>query len=248
MLPLHSSHLDAMVKRIRDFGFINFYGEQRVGDAGCRSHVGVRSFDVGRAMLQCDFFEAINLIMIGRSNQVYNPGPEEINARKVWKASGGDARQTLKVFPMSKNTMVRERDLMKGLVRYDNPLAAIRCIPHNGRMFWIHAYQVRQKLPDWLTYSSSIFHYIFTLKSYVWNRIATERIRRWGVRPVVGDLYIKNKISGWKKDTDNVDIQVVEDPSSVDFFEVVLPVSVRLCYIIFFLSIIFTLEKTASWV
>ncbi len=242
MLPLHSSHLDAMVKRIRDFGFINFFGEQRVGDAGLRRHVGVRSFDVGRAMLQCNFFEAINLIMTGRSNQVYNPGPEEINAREVWKASRC-ARQTLKVFPLNKNTMVRERDLMKGLVRYDDPLAAIRCIPHNGRMFWVHAYQVRQKLPDWLTCSISIFHYIFMLKSHVWNRIATERIKRWGVRPVVGDLYINNKISGWKKDTDNADVQVVEDPSSVDFSCIVLPVSVRVCYIVFYLSIIFTWKK-----
>jgi len=142
-VPLHSSHLDAMVKRINDFGFINFYGEQRVGDAGLRSHVGVRSFDVGRAMLQCNFSEAINLIMTGRSNNVYNPGLEESNAREVWKASGGDARKTLKAFPTNRNTMVRERDLMKGLLRYDDPLAAIRCIPHNVRMFWIHAYQVR---------------------------------------------------------------------------------------------------------
>lgn len=143
MVPLHSSHLNAMVKRIIEFGFINFYGEQRVGDAGLSNHVGVRSFDVGRAMLRGNFSEAIDLIMTGRSNQVYNPGPEEINVRQVWKASGGDARQTLKSFPTNRNTMIRERDLLKGLVRYDDPLKAIRCIPHNVRVFWIHAYQVR---------------------------------------------------------------------------------------------------------
>ncbi|KAL7446094.1 hypothetical protein ACHAXH_008706 [Discostella pseudostelligera] len=199
-VTLRSSHLDAMVKRIYDFGFINFYGEQRVGDAGLRRHVGVRSFDVGRAMLQCDFSEAINLIMIGRSNNVYNPGLDEINAREVWKASGGDARKTLKAFPTNRNTMVRERDLMKGLLRYDDPLAAIRCIPHNVRMFWIHAYQ-----------------------SHVWNRIATERIKRWGLRPVVGDLYIKNKTGSSNKDKVNTDVQVVHDPTGVDIFEIVLP-------------------------
>lgn len=140
--PLYASHLDAMVKRITDFGFVNFYGEQRVGDAGSRNQVGVRSFDIGRAMLQCNFCEAVNLIMTGRSERVYNPGFAEINARQVWKASDGDARLTLKAFPTNKDTMVRERNLLKGLIRYDDPLAAIRCIPHNVRMYWIHAYQV----------------------------------------------------------------------------------------------------------
>ncbi len=141
-IPLHSSHLDAMVKRINDFGFINFYGEQRVGDAGERSHVGVRSFDVGRAMLQRNFSKAVDLIMTGRTSQVYNPGAEEVNAREVWKMSGGDARETLKAFPKNRNTMVRERDLVKGLLRYNDPLEAIRCIPHSVRMFWIHGFQV----------------------------------------------------------------------------------------------------------
>jgi tRNA(Glu) U13 pseudouridine synthase TruD len=152
-VPLRSSHLDAMVKRITQFGFINFFGEQRVGDAGSRSHVGVRSYDFGREMLKFDFSEAINLIMTGRSNRVYSPGPEEINARQVWKSSGGNARQTLKSFPTNRNTMVRERDLMKGLLRYGDPLAALRCIPHNVRMFWIHAYQVRHQSIGHLTQS-----------------------------------------------------------------------------------------------
>lgn len=145
-VPVHSSHLDAMVKRINDFGFINFYGEQRVGDAGSTSHVGARSFDVGRAMLQQDFAMAVDLIMTGRTSQVYNPGLDEIKAREVWKSSGGDARQTLKVFPSNRNIMIRERDLMKGLLRYNDPLEALRCIPYNVRMFYVHGYQVRYTL------------------------------------------------------------------------------------------------------
>jgi tRNA(Glu) U13 pseudouridine synthase TruD len=141
-VPVHSSHLDEMVKRIHDFGFINFYGEQRVGDAGSASQVGVRSFDIGRAMLQQDFAKAVDLIMIGRTSQMYNPGIDEIKAREVWKSSGGDARRTLKAFPSNRNIMIRERDLMKGLLRYNDPLEALRCIPHNVRMFYIHGYQV----------------------------------------------------------------------------------------------------------
>lgn len=138
----HASHLDAMVKRVRNKGFINFYGEQRVGDAGDETYVGVRSFDVGKAMLKEDFSQAIDLIMAGRSNQVYTPCPEEIEAREIWTKTK-DARQTLARFPKNASTMARERDLMRGMLRYDNALEAIRCVHHNVRMFWIHAYQVR---------------------------------------------------------------------------------------------------------
>lgn len=140
-IPVKSSHIDAMVKRIRDNGFINYYGEQRVGDAGSESHVGVRSFDVGKAMLKEDFSTAVDLIMTGRSSNVYTPTAEEVEAREVWRRTK-DARQTLAKFPKNTSAMTRERDLMKGMLRYDNALEAIRCVHHNVRMFWIHAYQV----------------------------------------------------------------------------------------------------------
>lgn len=159
-VPVDAPHIDAMVKRIRDLGFINFYGEQRVGDAGDTSYVGVRSFDVGRAMLKGDFPLAVDLIMTGRSHQVYSPEPEEKHAREVWKSSGGDARATLKAFPKNECAMVRERDIMKGLLRYANHLEAIRCVPHNARMFWLHGYQVRFDEDESNAYYSC-FPYLF---------------------------------------------------------------------------------------
>lgn len=142
MIAVYSSHLDAMTSRLSKYGFINFYGEQRVGNPGYEDHVGVRAFDVGKAMLKEDFFTAIDLIMAGRSSQVYNPSPEELETREVWKKTK-DARQTLAKFPKSMSTMTRERDIMKGMLRYGNALEAIRCVHHNMRMFWVHAYQVR---------------------------------------------------------------------------------------------------------
>ena len=190
-IPVRKSHIDAMVSRVSDYGFINYYGEQRVGDAGHKTYVGTRSFDVGRALLQSNFSLAVDLIMEGRSSHVYNPTQEEVNARKTWKKTR-DARATLKEFPKSRSFMVRERDLMRGLLRYGDALEAIRTIPHNTKTFWIHAYQ-----------------------SLVWNKVATERVRRLGIRVVKGDLYIKNNGSG--------DVQVVTDPSSIDISEVVLP-------------------------
>ena len=190
-IPVRKSHIDAMVSRVAKHGFINFYGEQRVGDAGHKTYVGTRSFDVGRALLQSNFSLAVDLIMEGRSSHVYNPTQEEINARKTWKKTR-DARATLKEFPKSRSFMVRERDLMRGLLRYGDALEAIRTIPHNTKTFWVHAYQ-----------------------SLVWNKVATERVKRLGIRVVKGDLYIKHNGSG--------DVQVVNDPSGIDITEVVLP-------------------------
>jgi tRNA pseudouridine13 synthase len=218
-IPVQSSHVDAMVNRIRDYGFINFYGEQRVGDAGHQNHVGVRSFDVGRAMLGEDFATAIDLIMDGRSDEVYNPSSEEVEAREVWRKTK-DARLTLAKFPKNTSTMTRERDLIRGLVRYDNALEAIRCVHHNVRMFWIHAYQVRS-----IRYNSSFAKVSLTqnglyyAQSFVWNRVATQRVKIYGLTPIIGDLYESNN------DTckDEMEVKVVSDPSSVDISQIILP-------------------------
>ena len=63
--------------------------------------------------------------------------------------------------------MERERAVLGGLRRYgtDEPLLALRCVPHGMRMLWVNAYQ-----------------------SHVWNRMATERLERYGPVPVAGDL------------------------------------------------------------
>ena len=202
-VPVHSSHLNAMVKRISNCGFINFYGEQRLGEPGSSDYVGVRSFEIGRAFLQHNFAKAIDLIMTGRSHNVYNPGTEEMKARSIWKTSGRDARATLKVLPKCRSIMIRERDIMKGLVRYSDALEAIRCVPHSIRMFWIHSYQ-----------------------SFVWNRMATERVKRWGLVPVVGDLYLVNEADSSDDDEEKngaAAVQLVDDPSKVDISQIVLP-------------------------
>ncbi|KAK1740799.1 pseudouridine synthase, TruD family [Skeletonema marinoi] len=189
-VPIRSSHLDAMVDRVAKHGFINYYGEQRVGDAGQTEFVGVRSFDVGRAILKQNFSLAVDLIMEGRSSNVYNPTQEEMNTRQTWKTTN-DARATLKEFPKSRNVMVRERDLMRGLLRYGDSLEAVKTVPHNTRTFWVHAYQ-----------------------SFVWNKVATERVRRYGIQPIEGDLYFKDSDS---------DVHVVTDPNTVNISQVVLP-------------------------
>jgi len=51
---------------IRENGFLNYFGEQRVGDAGERDEVGVRSCDIGKEIMKQDYKSVVNLIMTGR--------------------------------------------------------------------------------------------------------------------------------------------------------------------------------------
>ena len=62
------------------------------------------------------------------------------------------------------------------------------------------------------------------IQSYVWNKIATERIQRWGLKPVIGDLYYEQE-SDVNNDVDE-DIhlvKVVKDPTDINMSQIVLP-------------------------
>ena len=199
LIPCAISHVERMVDSVKKTGFINFYGEQRVGSPGDEAAVGVRPFDIGRAMLQSNFAKAIDLLMRGRSKSRGGEFAEKEDIRKaraLWKeTNGSDPAAVLEAIP--RGALDRERTVLKGLKRYgtDDPLAAIRCLHHGVRMFWINAYQ-----------------------SYCWNIMATERIRRFGTQPIVGDLYQED-------DGQQRDVKVVTNPSEdkVELNQVVLP-------------------------
>lgn len=198
-VPCEGEHIRAMVTRVRKSGFINFYGEQRLGIPGRTSDVGIRSFDIGRALLQQDFSKAIDLLMTGRlvcrgHNELESP--EARQARQIWKETGGDAEVTLKVMPKG-DAMSRERTVLQGLKRYgsEDPLAALKCLHHSVRTFWINAYQ-----------------------SYVWNAMASARLKRYGPNVVKGDLC---RLPG---EEGRNSVRVVDDDSScVNVADVVLP-------------------------
>ena len=188
------SQIEDRVKCLRRTGFVNMYGEQRVGIAGDEKTVGVRPFDIGRAMLQSDFTMAIDLLMRGRikgRGDEFAESEEIRKARALWKETGGsDPSAVLKAIP--RGFLDRERSVLKGLKRYGEPLAAIRCLHHGIRMFWINSYQ-----------------------SVVWNQMASERIKRLGPQPAVGDLY--------QEDGQTRDVKVVTDPTKVTLGMIVLP-------------------------
>lgn len=171
-VPCDEAHMQNMVDRIRKHGFLNYYGEQRLGTPGEASQVGVRSFDIGRTLAQQDFAKAVDLFMTGRlicrTHDVENEETRKV--RMAWKESGGDPFVTWKALPKG-SSLPRERLVLKGLKRYgaDDPLAAWRCLHYNERTFYISAYQ-----------------------SFVWNAMASHRIEKYGTRVVEGDLILQS--------------------------------------------------------
>ena len=186
-------HINRMVERIQKHGYINFYGEQRIGAPGKREEIGVRAFEIGRAMVKQDFKKAIDLLMEGTR---HHETKEARCVRQAWKDSSGNAATTLKAFGKA-DIMPRERAILKGLNRYpDNQLEAIRFLSYNMRIFYVNAYQ-----------------------SYLFNKAASKRIRLHGDCVVKGDLYFDKE--GDHRDSIKV-VQGTESPR-IQISQVVLP-------------------------
>jgi len=194
LVPCESRYIESAVERVRQGGFINFFGEQRVGEAGPHDQVGVRSSDVGHAMLQGDFSGAIDLLMKGRYKSRAGDfvESEEVRHMRATYFETGNVDKTLSAMPRSLY-LGRERTLLQGLKRYgrDKPLEVLKCLNFSTRMFYINAYQ-----------------------ALVWNKMASERMKRYGIKPVTGDLYME--------DSSN-EVKVVVDEEAIHIKQVVLP-------------------------
>jgi TruD family tRNA pseudouridine synthase len=192
------SYLQERARSVKTHGFVNFFGTQRVGQPGDASQVGIRSFDIGRALLQGNYRDAVHLLMEGR--KIRDDSQAEPlwiqQVRDTWKTTGGDPSLTYDSLPRG-NHMSKERIILRGLKRYgkDAYLDALRCLPHNERTFWVHAYQ-----------------------SYVWNHMATQRLMRHGKQVVVGDLYLRD----WQIDS-SLDVVTESNVDQVPLHHIVLP-------------------------
>ena len=187
------SHIDQMAERVKQHGFINFYGEQRIGAPGTSVQVGVRAFDIGRAMLRKDFKGAIDLLMEGTR---HNETDEARKVRQAWKDSNSNPSVTLKAFGKA-DIMPRERTILRGLNRYpDNPLEAIRFLSYNMRIFYINAYQ-----------------------SYIFNKAASRRVKLYGNKVVKGDLYLEKD----DDHRDDVKVVQGNENPPIEISQVVLP-------------------------
>lgn len=126
----------------------------------------VSTHTVGKYVLASDWEAVCELLLMPQAHVV----PESVEARRVW-AETKDAKKALALMPKK---CVAEQAVLRMLAQ--NPTAysnAVMQIPRNLRVMYPHAYQ-----------------------SYVWNKVASERIKRFGLEIREGDLVIDDSRSG----------------------------------------------------
>lgn len=119
---------------------------------------------------------------------------ESMEAREVW-ANEHDAAKALKLMP---RRCLAESSLLTALVESDNALNALLRVPHNLKTMYVHAYQ-----------------------SFVWNAMASERIKLNRYEPINGDLVLGDNDNGVKRARPITQEEI--DSKSKTIFDVVLP-------------------------
>lgn len=134
MVPCEDrSSLDAAIVRLQQGGFLNFYGEQRIGQPGMK----VRAVDIGRALLQQDWEKGIDLIM--RTGTDAN----SMSVRKTWVESKGDVTASWNALSSRQGGESHQRVVLQSLKRYgtEDLSIVLQSVPFLDRTFWINAYQ-----------------------------------------------------------------------------------------------------------
>lgn len=160
----------------------------------------VSTQEIGRALLQGDYEGAVNLVLKPREG-----GNAQLCAcRQEWARS----KDPQKALSLLQHRGSIEGLLLQGLLK-SPPKAfvdALLSIPRNVRLMYIHGYQ-----------------------SFIWNKVVSRRLKKFGLSVLEGDLVISADIpeaaleSEEGKRTKKVEPTVVTDITSVSLRDVVLP-------------------------
>ena len=123
---------DTLFSKIENFSeydkILNFYGYQRFGSKRPVTHL------IGKAIIQNDFERAVSLLL---SFSTEYDLPENTKIRKTLEDKSNYAKVLNEIPPQ----MDLERVVLKEMVKYDDPLRAMRTIPLSIRRFFVQAFQ-----------------------------------------------------------------------------------------------------------
>ncbi|EIE24990.1 tRNA pseudouridine synthase D [Coccomyxa subellipsoidea C-169] len=121
----------AAVEAVREDGFINYFGLQRFGSTGGRTH------RIGALLLKGEWKAAVDMIL----GRIEGERSDNDEARRLYLEEG-DVSGALKLM---QRHLTAERALLEGLRKQKgaNFCQALQQIPRNTRTMYVHAYQSR---------------------------------------------------------------------------------------------------------
>lgn len=157
----------------------------------------VNTHEIGRVLLKEQYEEAVNLILKPREGG--SGGPELSACRKEWEHS----RDPRKALAHLKRKGILEGLLLQGLISSGTKAwtTALYSVPRNTRLMYVHSYQ-----------------------SFVWNRVVSRRLQKYGLAILEGDLVLPRTDWVSEESTNKKKIPaLVTDTSSTSIQDVVLP-------------------------
>ena len=177
---------EAVVSAVRERGFINYYGLQRFG------HTGTRNPAVGRAYLARQYKEMVNTIL------GFQPwgcaSAKEAAARNAWHYAH-NGRLALQLMPAHCSL---ERHVLTMLQRLESP-DVTPASQHKHRRRDEEA-DCRRAVLSIPLQTRMLFGYSYF--NVLWNKMASERLRRYGLKAVEGDCVIADLDATFGDDDD----------------------------------------------